>query len=183
MSIYRHVPRRYSSVNTSLLQICACPERGILYSHCANNVMCAARTTSERHKSAGRINALLVIGLHLQVGASSHSKRLMRVVVSPRSRRSNQLCTIVPLSNTRLSPVEPHSLSNSPAFLPGKFVGNEIWAKCDIVATVPLNLLARIMIGKDRSGKRLHVAHPLFRGTLYCNSEGYFDRNWVSRLD
>lgn len=30
------------------------------------------------------------------------------VVVSPRPRRSNQLCTIVPLSTTRPDPVEPY---------------------------------------------------------------------------
>lgn len=80
------------------------------------------------------------------------------VVVSPRPRRSNQLCTIVPLSTTRPIPVEPYHHQMDPRSLPGKFAGKETWAKCDMLATVSLGRLDRVMVGKDRSGKRLYVA-------------------------
>ena len=80
------------------------------------------------------------------------------VVVLPRPRRSNQLCTIVPLSTTRPVPVEPHHHQMDSRSLPGKFAGNKTWTKCDMVATVSLNRLDRVMVGKDRSGKRLYVA-------------------------
>ncbi len=80
------------------------------------------------------------------------------VVISPRPRRSNQLCTIVPLSTTRPVPVELHHHEMDPRSLPGKFAGNETWAKCDMVATVALDRLDRVMVGKERNGKRLYVA-------------------------
>ena len=83
------------------------------------------------------------------------------VVVSPRPRRSNQLCTIVPLSTTRPAPVEPHHHQMDPRSLPGKFAGNATWAKCDMLATVSLDRLDRVFVGKERNGKRLYVAQSI----------------------
>ena len=80
------------------------------------------------------------------------------VVVSPRPRRSNQLCTVVPLSTTRPNPIEPHHHRMDPSSLPGKFAAKETWAKCDMLATVSLDRLDRVLIGKDENGKRLYVA-------------------------
>ncbi len=94
------------------------------------------------------------------------------VVISPRPRRSNQLCTIVPLSTTRPVPVEAHHHPMDPRSLPGKFAGNETWAKCDMLATVSLERLDRVLVGKDRNGKRLYVAQHVILEDLLAIQRG-----------
>jgi len=88
-------------------------------------------------------------------------KRRPIVVISPRPRRSNQLCTIVPLSTTAPNPVEPFHHRMDPRSLPGKLARKETWAKCDMLATVSLERLDRVMVRKESSGKRIYVANPV----------------------
>jgi mRNA interferase MazF len=88
-------------------------------------------------------------------------KRRPVVVISPRPRRTTQLCTIVPLSTTVPNPVEGFHHRLDPKSLPGKFAATETWAKCDMVATVSLERLDRVRIGKDANGKRLYAAEPV----------------------
>lgn len=58
------------------------------------------------------------------------------VVVSPRLKRRNNLCTVVPLSTTPPNPAEEyHHLVTLPRNIPG-YEGVEKWAKCDMLATV-----------------------------------------------
>lgn len=88
-------------------------------------------------------------------------KRRPVVVISPRPRRSNQLCTIVPLSTTAPDPVEPFHHRMDPRSLPGKLAKRETWAKCDMLATVSLERLDRVMVGKEAGGKRIYVAEQV----------------------
>jgi uncharacterized protein YifN (PemK superfamily) len=61
-------------------------------------------------------------------------KRRPVVVITPRPRRSNQLCTIVPLSITAPNLEVPfHHRMNSRS-LPGKLTRKEAWVKCDMLA-------------------------------------------------
>ena len=83
------------------------------------------------------------------------------VVISPRPRRSNQLCTIVPLSTTAPNPVEPFHHRMDPSSLPGKLARKETWAKCDMLATVSLERLDRVMVGKEPGGKRIYVSEQV----------------------
>ncbi|WP_133510682.1 type II toxin-antitoxin system PemK/MazF family toxin [Candidatus Thiosymbion oneisti] len=78
-------------------------------------------------------------------------KRRPVVVISPRPRRSNQLCTSVPLSTTAPNPLEPFHLRMDLRSLPGKLSKKEAWAKCDMPATVSLERLDRVLVGKEPS--------------------------------
>lgn len=80
------------------------------------------------------------------------------VVISPRPRRSTQLCTVVPLSATAPDPIEPHHHKMDAASLPGPWGKIETWAKCDMLATVALSRLDRIMVGKKPDGTRIYAA-------------------------
>lgn len=99
-------------------------------------------------------------------------KRRPVVVISPRPRRSNQLCTIVPLSTTAPNPVEPFHHRMDPRSLPGKLARRETWAKCDMLATVSLERLDRVMVGKDAGGKRIYVAEQVVAGDLEAIRRG-----------
>ena len=99
-------------------------------------------------------------------------KRRPVVVISPRPRRSNQLCTIVPLSTTAPNPVEPFHHRMNPLSLPGKLARKETWAKCDMLATVSLGRLDRVMIGKEPGGKRIYVAEQILAEDLEAIRRG-----------
>ncbi len=99
-------------------------------------------------------------------------KRRPVVVISPRPRRSNPLCTIVPLSTTAPNPVESFHHRMDPRSLPGKLSRKETWVKCDMLATVSLERLDRVMVGKEPSGKRIYVADPVTADDLMAIRRG-----------
>jgi len=99
-------------------------------------------------------------------------KRRPVVVISPRPRRSNQLCTIVPLSTTAPNPVEPFHHRMDPRSLLERLAGKETWAKCDMLATVSLERLDRVMVEKRPDGKQVYVADPVTPGDLEAICEG-----------
>ena len=68
------------------------------------------------------------------------------VVISPRRRSGTRLCTIVPLSTTVPSPVEPFHHRMDPRSLPSRFRVQDSWAKCDMVYTVALDRLDRVRL-------------------------------------
>ena len=80
------------------------------------------------------------------------------VVVVARNRQNRSLVTVVPLSTTEPNPLTSahHSLPISPT------TGGPppCWAKCDMVATVSLARLDRVM-RRDRGGKRTYVVPVL----------------------
>lgn len=99
-------------------------------------------------------------------------KRRPVVVISPRPRRTNQLCTIVPLSTTLPNPVESFHHRMDPRSLPGKLAGKETWAKCDMLTTVSLARLDRVMVGKEPSGKRIYVAEQVLNEDFEAIRQG-----------
>ena len=78
-------------------------------------------------------------------------KRRPCVVVSPRLRRRDDLCTVVPLSTTTPKPPEPyHHLITLERPLPYPFDTAAMWAKCDMLATVSFARLDLIKVGHRR---------------------------------
>ncbi len=88
-------------------------------------------------------------------------KRRPVVVISPRPRRKTQLCIVVPLSSTTPNPVEHHHHCLEAASLPGQLATVQTWAKCDMLATVSLDRLDRVKMGRDVKGKRLYANHSV----------------------
>jgi mRNA interferase MazF len=117
-------------------------------------------------------SGVLICDFNTGFKAPEMIKRRPVVVISPRPRRSNQLCTIVPLSTTAPNPVEPFHHRMDPRSLPGKLGRKETWAKCDMLATVSLERLDRVMAGKEPSGKRICVADPVTADDLEAIRRG-----------
>lgn len=77
------------------------------------------------------------------------------VVISPRLRRRADLVAVVPLRTTPPNPVEPHHCSITLAVaLPRPFDAPQMWAKCDMVATVAMSRLDRFRDGRATGGAR-----------------------------
>ena len=89
-------------------------------------------------------------------------KRRPAVVVSPRLRRRNQLCAVVPLSTTPPEPPMPyhHRLVLSVPF-PKPWDSSEMWVKCDMLATVSFQRLELIRTGRDHEGKRQYLTRRI----------------------
>ena len=86
-------------------------------------------------------------------------KKRLAVVISPRLRHRDKLCSVVPLSTTPPRVVQPwhHQIVFERA-LPRPFEGVEKWAKCDMVATVAFHRLELIRLGRDpASGRRRYI--------------------------
>jgi len=71
------------------------------------------------------------------------------VVVSPNHLRRPGLVSVVPLSTTPPDPVEAYHYKLTGNPVPGSSAG-EVWAKCDMLATVSLTRLDRIKIERGR---------------------------------
>lgn len=75
------------------------------------------------------------------------------VIVSPRLRKRSDLVAVVPLSTTPPNPAEHHHCSITLAVpLPKPFDAPQMWAKCDMVATVALARLDRFRDGRLPGG-------------------------------
>ncbi len=82
-------------------------------------------------------------------------KRRPVVIVSPRLRRSEGLCTVVPLSTVTPDPVMQfhYELTLDPP-LPPPYESPTMWVKGDMITSVALRRLFMPFKGKDGSGKR-----------------------------
>lgn len=76
------------------------------------------------------------------------------VVILRKHKHNSRLVTVVPLSTTPPSDPGPHHVL-LPCFPPK--ANQNCWAKCDMIYTVSLDRLDRIMT-RDRSGKRIYQA-------------------------
>lgn len=80
------------------------------------------------------------------------------IVVSPRLRRRDGLCTVVPLSTTPpQSPQDYHCEIDLSRPLPSPWNAVSHWVKADMIATVGHGRLELIGIGRDQYGKRKHL--------------------------
>ena len=84
-------------------------------------------------------------------------KRRPVVVISPRFRTREGLCTVVPLSCSTPDPVMPyHVLLELDRPLGGRWQQMTLWAKCDMVTVASFKRLDLIRIGKTKDGRRLY---------------------------
>ena len=82
-------------------------------------------------------------------------KRRPAIIISPRFRTRNGLCTVVPLSTTEPSLIMPYHyrLTVAPS-LPAPYDSPFHWVKCDMLATVSFRRLNLPFNGRDATGKR-----------------------------
>lgn len=69
------------------------------------------------------------------------------VIISPNHMRRPGLVTVVPLSTTAPDPIEGYHYQLNGNPVPGSNEP-EVWAKCDLVATVCVSRLDRVKIGR-----------------------------------
>jgi mRNA interferase MazF len=84
-------------------------------------------------------------------------KRRPVVVITPRLRRRDGLCTVVPLST--LQPEHPqdyHLKIRLNPILPPPWDSEECWVKADMLATVGYHRLSPIRLGRVRDGTRIY---------------------------
>lgn len=94
-------------------------------------------------------------------------KRRPAVVISPRLRRRNELCTVVPLSTTPPHPICPyHFKLHVTPVLPAPYNADFHWVKADMVYTVSFHRLYFPFNGKDASGKRSYDVRIIDKADL-----------------
>lgn len=80
------------------------------------------------------------------------------IVITPRLRNRDGLCTVVPLSQTAPNPVQDyHARLVFERPLPGRWGAPEHWVKADMLATVSYERLHLIGLGRDHEGKRSYL--------------------------
>ena len=94
-------------------------------------------------------------------------KRRLAIVISPPIQARFGLCTIVPLSTTPPDHVMPyHAEITLPFQLPERWGNRPRWIKGDMVNAVGFHRLDLLLLGKDRTGKRVYQTQPLPSGML-----------------
>ena len=82
-------------------------------------------------------------------------KRRPAIVISPRFRSRDRLCTVVPLSTTPPNPISPyHFKLHVIPVLPAPYNAGFHWVKADMVYTVSFQRLNLPFSGKDAAGRR-----------------------------
>ena len=101
----------------------------------------------------------------------------LSVVISPRLRKRDGLCSIVPLSTT--APFEQQEYHCEIEFdrpLPKPWHTPKCWVKADMVYTVSFDRLDLIGVGRDQEGKRKyiqpHVKPEEFQAIMNCVRRG-----------
>lgn len=80
------------------------------------------------------------------------------VVISPRLRQRDGLCTVVPLSTTApWRPVDYQCPVTLPFVPPHPFTATEVWAKADMLATVGFGRLDQFRTPRPRKGQRTYL--------------------------
>lgn len=110
--------------------------------------------TLYRHPNPGD---LLICDFTTGFRAPEMVKKRPVVILSPRPRRTTQLCTVIPISTSVPNPVLACHHCLSMESLPEVFRTKDNWAKCDMLYTVSLDRLDRIKGGKDGNGKRIYL--------------------------
>jgi mRNA interferase MazF len=89
-------------------------------------------------------------------------KRRPVVVLSPKMRGREALCTVVPLSTTAPDPVQPyHAQIDISPLLPDRWASQGVWIKGDMLYTVSLRRLDFLRFGKDANGRRIYYLKSL----------------------
>ncbi|MFZ1545622.1 MAG: type II toxin-antitoxin system PemK/MazF family toxin [Candidatus Nitrotoga sp.] len=120
----------------------------------------------------------MAINIHPEIGtivicdfsgfiAPEMIKRRPAVVISPRLRTRNGLCTVVPLSTTPPNDIAPYhfKLHVTPP-LPSPNDAAFHWVKADMIYTVSFARLYLPFNGKDNSGKRIYDIRVIDKADL-----------------
>jgi Uncharacterized protein conserved in bacteria len=111
----------------------------------------------------------MVLNFHPEIGtivivdftgfnAPEMTKRRPAIVVSPRFRDRDKLCTIIPLSTTRPHPVMAyHYKLRLDEPLPPPYDSAFHWVKGDMLATLSFNRISLPYVGKNAQGKREYI--------------------------
>lgn len=85
-------------------------------------------------------------------------KKRAVIVISPRLRKRDGLCAVVPLSTTAPDKVMPyhHTIRFNPK-LPVPYEAEEHWVKADMVNTVGFHRLHPLHVGREDGGKRKYI--------------------------
>jgi mRNA interferase MazF len=96
------------------------------------------------------------------------------IVISPRSRRTTGLCTVVAISTQTPNEIENHHVEIEQSHLPDtRFFqkhGNQCWVKCDMIYRVAFHRLDLIRIGKAKD--RNYHLEPIDAALLQAITEG-----------
>jgi len=94
-------------------------------------------------------------------------KRRPALVISPRLRNRQRLCTVIPLSTTEPRPIEAyhHRLHVDPV-LPHPYTNKSQWVKADMVYTVSFDRLSLPFKKKDDVGKRIYDVRVIDKSDL-----------------
>jgi mRNA interferase MazF len=105
------------------------------------------------HPAIGTIVACDFNGLN----TPEMTKRRPVIIISPRFRNRDSLCTIVPISTTPPSKVMPYhyKLILDPP-LPKPYNNPICWVKGDMIYTLATERMHMLFIGKDENGKRIY---------------------------
>lgn len=90
-------------------------------------------------------------------------------MVTPRLRRRDGLCTVVPLSTTEPQSIEAyHHAIEFERALPSPWSTKKCWVKADMLATVGFHRLDLIGVGRDHEGKRRYLNLCISDEDLKC---------------
>lgn len=104
-------------------------------------------------------------------------KRRPVVVISPRLRNRDDLCTVVPLSTTAPRRISPfHCVIDFSPLMPAPYNAPQMWVKGDMICSVAFARLSLPFAGKDGNGKRIydvrHVSDDDLKRVTVCVLNG-----------
>ena len=129
-----------------------------------------------------RLGAVLICDFDTGFKVPEMVKQRPVVVISPPPRRINPLRIVVPLSTTAPHSSGPLYHQMDPRSLPGQLSLKKTWAKCDMLYTVSLERLDRIMVGKKASGRPIFAAEPVTDEDLEAIRRGVMAALGMSRI-
>ena len=89
------------------------------------------------------------------------------IIISPRLRHRDGLCSVVPISGTFDGAELPYIVRlQFPRPLPYPFPNDVFWAKCDMIATVGFGRLDMFHTDRDQTGRRKYLRPELSLGQM-----------------
>ena len=93
-----------------------------------------------------------------------------------------QIATVVPISATEPNTIENWHHELDKKSLPQRFRDQRSWAKCDMVTTVSLSRLDRIMLRKNKYGQRTYGIHQVSNEDLEAIQRGVLETFGLAHL-
>ena len=97
------------------------------------------------------------------------------VVISPKLKQRDNLCSVIPLSTTKPHKIMPYHYELRDLHLPHPFDKEVCWAKCDMVYTVSFARLNLFKNGRGPDGTRKYVQRSLTAEQIKILSDKILD--------